>query len=165
MGEIVPRAEVAALGDRPRAAGPRIALTNGHFDLLHVGHLRCPRAARSFGDALVVGVPDEHSIRRRKGPPRPIVPDAKQAELLAGLACVDDVTIVGDETAATLVELLRPAVYAKGTDYAPMADEEATGRQPLPEAALVRTFGVDVRTIPVVPGRSTTASKLRRRRG
>ena len=165
MGEVIPGSEVAALGDRLRAAGRRVVFTNGHFDLLHVGHLRCLQAARSLGDALVVGVNDDRSTSRRKGPTRPLVPEAERAELLAGLACVDYVTIFGDETAAELVALLRPAVYAKGGDYAATTDEETAGRLPLPEAAVVRGYGGEVRILPLVPGRSTTALERKLREG
>ena len=165
MGEVIPRSELAALGERLRAAGRRVVFTNGHFDLLHVGHLRCLQAARSLGDTLVVGVNDDRSTRRRKGPMRPLVPEAERAELLSGLACVDYVTIFGDETAVNLVALLRPAVYAKGGDYAATAADETAGRSPLPEAAVVRGYGGEVRIIPLVPGRSTTALERKLREG
>ncbi len=157
MGMVVDQSSLAELGERLRAKGRRVVFTNGHFDLLHVGHLRSLQAARALGDILVVGVNDDVMTRRRKGPTRPIVPQAERAELLAGLACVDYVTVFGEETAERTVALLRPDVYVKGGDYAATPDEEEAGRSPLPEAAIVRSYGGKVVTIPLVPGRSTTA--------
>lgn len=106
-------AEVA----RRQQAGERGVFTNGVFDLLHLGHLRYLRDARARGDFLVVGVNDDASVRRIKGPRRPLVPAAERAELLGGLACVDYVTIFGDNTAEALVRALRPSLYVKGADY------------------------------------------------
>ena len=156
MGQIVARSELAALGERLRAAGQRVVFTNGHFDLLHVGHLRLLQAARARGDALVVGVNDDATTRARKGATRPIVPEAERAELLAGLACVDYVTIFGEATAEATVDALRPHVYVKGGDYAASPADEARGLAALPEAPLVRSYGGDVAIVPLVPGRSTT---------
>ena len=157
MGVVVDCSSLAELGERLRAEGRRVVFTNGHFDLLHVGHLRCLQTARALGDILVVGVNDDEVTRHRKGPSRPIVPEAERAELVAGLACVDFVVIFGEETAEQTVKLLRPDVYVKGGDYAATPDEEAAGRAPLPEAAIVRAYGGAVVTIPLVPGRSTSA--------
>lgn len=156
MGEIIPLESVAALGERLRAEGQRIVFTNGHFDLLHVGHLRYLQAARALGDRLVVGVNNDAVTTRRKGPSRPIMPEGERAELLAGLACVDVVTIFPDETAERLITLLKPAVYVKGGDYALTDAEITAGKQPLPEAAIVRNYGGEVQTIPLVAGHSTS---------
>src|SRR5215213_10878404 len=93
---------LAALGPR-RAAGQQIALTNGTFDLIHVGHLRSLEQARSHGDILVVGVNSDASVRSYKSPDRPIVPQAERAELIAGLACVDFVVIIDAPTAENLL--------------------------------------------------------------
>ncbi|RIK45460.1 MAG: ADP-heptose synthase [Chloroflexi bacterium] len=150
MGRVIPISELAPLGERLRAAGQRVVFTNGHFDLLHVGHLRYLQAARALGDVLVVGVNDDATTTARKGPGRPIVPQEERAELLAGLACVDYVTIFAESTAERCVELLRPDIYAKGGDYAP-------GGAPLPEAEVVAAYGGSTVIIPLVPGRSTTA--------
>ncbi len=157
MGTVVERASLEELGERLRAEGLRVVFTNGHFDLLHVGHLRSLQAARRLGDVLVVGVNDDATTRRRKGATRPIVPEAERAELLAGLACVDYVAVFGEETAEQTVALLRPDFYAKGGDYATTPEEEAAGRTPLPEASIVRAYGGEVATIPLIPGRSTSA--------
>ncbi|MCM8746126.1 adenylyltransferase/cytidyltransferase family protein [Thermomicrobium sp. CFH 73360] len=157
MGQRIDFDDLAALGDELRRAGKRIVLTNGHFDLLHVGHLRSLEAARRLGDVLVVAVNDDASTRRRKGPTRPFVPAQERAELLAGLACVDYVTVFPDDTADRVIQLLRPHVYVKGGDYGVTPEELASGKQPLPEAELVRALGGEVVLIPYVPERSTTA--------
>src|SRR4051794_27062277 len=107
MGAIVPFNVLGDLGERLRTAGQRIVFTNGHFDLLHVGHVRYLQAARSLGDTLVVGVNDDAVTTTRKGPGRPILPEDERAELLAGLACVDYVTIFHEPTAEFTVALLR----------------------------------------------------------
>ena len=96
---------------------PRIAFANGHFDLLHVGHLRYIEAARRQADLLVVGINDDDSVRRLKGAGRPIVPAAERAELLAGFAAVDMVVVFAGDSPTELLTLLRPDVHCKGTDY------------------------------------------------
>ncbi|MCS7050010.1 MAG: adenylyltransferase/cytidyltransferase family protein [Thermomicrobium sp.] len=156
MGRVVGLADLHPLAERLRAAGKRIVLTNGHFELLHVGHLRYLQAARRLGDVLVVAVNDDASTRRRKGPTRPLVPADERAELLAGLACVDYVTIFPDDTAERIVEALRPHVYVKGGDYGLTPEEIAQGKQSLPEAELVSRLGGQVVLVPFVPDRSTT---------
>jgi rfaE bifunctional protein nucleotidyltransferase chain/domain len=138
------QARVAAL----RAGGGRLVLTNGCFDLLHVGHVRYLQAARRLGDFLAVGVNADASVRALKGPTRPLVPAAERAEVLAALGCVDAVVIFDAPTAEPLVAALQPEVYVKGQDYT-----EAT----LPEAAVVRAYGGAVVLLPTVPGASTTA--------
>ena len=145
------RAALVAARARLREAGVRVVLTNGVFDLLHVGHLRYLQAARALGDCLIVGVNDDDGVRRLKGPTRPIVPAAERAELVAGLGCVDYVTIFGEDTAAELVRALQPDVYVKGGDYA--APGSTTGK-PLPEAEVVTAAGGEVVIIPLVPGAS-----------
>lgn len=156
MGRVLPLAELDGLGKRLRAEGMRVVFTNGHFDLLHVGHLRYLQQARALGDVLVVGVNDDATTTRRKGPSRPILPEDERAELLAGLACVDYVAIFSSDTADPAISLLRPDIYVKGGDYALTAEDERAGKQPLPEAATVRGYGGEVRTLPLVPGRSTS---------
>ncbi|MGI8857529.1 MAG: adenylyltransferase/cytidyltransferase family protein, partial [Thermomicrobiales bacterium] len=89
MGQVMSLAELAEYGERQRAVGRRVVFTNGHFDLLHIGHIRYLQAARACGDALVVGVNDDASTTARKGAGRPIIPAAERAEMLAALACVD----------------------------------------------------------------------------
>jgi rfaE bifunctional protein nucleotidyltransferase chain/domain len=130
-----------------RAGGGRLVLTNGCFDLLHVGHVRYLQAARGLGDFLVVGLNSDASTRALKGPERPLVPEAERAEVLVALACVDAVVVFDEPTAETLVAALRPEIYVKGSDYA-----EAD----LPEARIVRQYGGEVRLLPAIPGVSTS---------
>ena len=133
MGEVlsVERLEERLAG--ARAAGRRVAFANGHFDLLHVGHLRYLAAARAEADLLVVGINDDDSVRRLKGAGRPIVPAAERAELLAALAPVDFVVVFAGDTPAPLIARLRPDVHCKGPDY----------RSPelVPEYEVVRAYG------------------------
>lgn len=131
-----------------RARGGRVALTNGVFDLLHVGHLRYLQAARALADVLVVGLNADSTVRELKGPTRPLLPEEERAELLAGLACVDFVVVFAERTAEALVAAIRPEVYVKGGDYA---------AQELPEAEIARACGGEVRLLPLTPGRSTSA--------
>jgi D-glycero-beta-D-manno-heptose 1-phosphate adenylyltransferase len=150
VGRVIAIETLQALGSELRGRGLRVVFTNGHFDLLHVGHLRYLRAARDLGDTLVVGVNDDRITTRRKGPDRPILPEGERAELLAGLACVDYVVIFHEPTAERVVELLRPDVYIKGGDYAP-------GGADLPEARVVSGYGGETVILPLEPGRSTSA--------
>ncbi len=109
--------EAADLAGRLRAGGQRIVLANGCFDLLHVGHVRYLTAARRLGDVLFVGLNSDASVRRLKGAGRPMMPAGERAEILAALRCVDHVVVFDTDTADGLVEVLRPAVHAKGSDY------------------------------------------------
>ena len=137
---------VATLAPR-RAAGERIALTNGTFDLLHVGHLHSLEQARALGDLLVVGVNSDASVRAYKAPNRPIVPQAERAELIAGLACVAYVVIFDEPTSERLIEAIRPEVYVKGADYAD---------RPLPERPIVEAYGGQIVLVSLEAGRSTS---------
>lgn len=161
MGQVIPFEQLPPLGEQLRAAGKRVVFTNGHFDLLHVGHLRYLQAAAALGDVLIVGLNDDASTTRRKGPSRPILPEAERAELVAGLACVDYTTIFHEDTATRAITLLRPDTYVKGGDYAASDADLAAGKRPLPEAEVVRAHGGEVRTIPLVPGTSTTEIECR----
>jgi rfaE bifunctional protein nucleotidyltransferase chain/domain len=130
-----------------RAAGLRVVLTNGIFDLLHVGHLRYLRQARREGDVLVVGVNDDASVRALK-PGRPLVPAAERAELVAALKPVNYAVVFGAPTADGLLRAVRPDVYVKGGDYTAAS---------LPEAATARDVGARMVFVPLVPDRSTSA--------
>lgn len=147
---ILTPADLPALGDALRAAGKVVVWTNGCFDLFHAGHARSLRAARALGDVLVVGVNSDASVRRLKGPSRPVLPAADRAELLASLACVDHVAVFDEDTPEESLRLLRPAVHCKGADYAPPHGK------PIPEAALVAAYGGRVAFLPLVAGLSTT---------
>jgi rfaE bifunctional protein nucleotidyltransferase chain/domain len=150
VGSVIPFERLAALGEVLRNEERRIVFTNGHFDLLHVGHLRYLQSARELGDVLVVGVNDDAITTARKGPARPILPEGERAELLAGLACVDYVAIFHEPTAERTVRLLRPDVYVKGGDYGP-------GGAELPEARVVAEYGGETVILPLEEGRSTSA--------
>jgi rfaE bifunctional protein nucleotidyltransferase chain/domain len=147
MERIVPRSELQALGETLRACGKRIVFTNGCFDVLHVGHLRYLQQARALGDVLVVGLNSDAGVRRLKGPTRPVVPEQERAELLAGLRCVDYVTLFDEPLPNETLATLRPQFHVKGGDYT--ADT-------LPETPLVRSLGGEVVIMPLVEGRSTT---------
>ena len=149
MGTVIDRDQLAALGQELRREGKQVVFTNGHFDLLHVGHLRYLQGARRLGDILVVGVNDDAMTTARKGAGRPILPEAERAELLAGLECVDYVAIFPEPTAERCVDLLRPDVYVKGGDYGP-------GGADLPEARIVAKYGGETVILPLEAGRSTS---------
>lgn len=148
MGEQLTLEAAVARRETLRQAGGRLVFTNGHFDLLHVGHLDYLERARALGDALYVGLNGDSSSARLKGQGRPLVPAAERARLLAALIPVDAVIVFDDDTAAALVRALRPEVYAKGGDYAV---------KPLPERALVEAYGGQVALIDFLPGHSTSA--------
>lgn len=143
----VTRDNLSAFAAALRVHGQRIVFTNGCFDILHVGHVRYLGAARALGDCLVVGLNSDASVRRLKGPERPVNEEADRAEVLDALRAVDYVTIFDEPTAAELIEIIRPDVYVKGGDYT-----IAT----LPEAEIVRGYGGRVEFIDLVPERSTT---------
>ena len=133
MGRVLTLPELAAEARRLQAAGRKLAFANGHFDLLHVGHLRYLQAARAEGDFLVVAVNDDTSVRSLKGPGRPVVPAAERAELLAALAPVDFVGVFAGDSPAPLLAEIRPDVHCKGTDYG--APER------VPEFGVVAAYG------------------------
>jgi rfaE bifunctional protein nucleotidyltransferase chain/domain len=143
----VGRQEMATLAAELKKDGQVIVFTNGCFDILHAGHVRYLQAARQLGDCLVVGLNSDASVRRLKGPERPVNPAADRAEVISGLTAVDYVVIFGEATAEALVEEIRPDIYVKGGDYT---------AQQLPEAKLVAAYGGKTVIIPEVPGRSTT---------
>jgi rfaE bifunctional protein nucleotidyltransferase chain/domain len=124
-----------------------IVSTNGCFDILHVGHLRYLQAARSFGDLLVLALNSDASVRGLKGPERPIVPQQDRAELLAGLSCVDFVVLFDEPTPADLLVQIRPDIHVKGAQYT---------SENLPEAALLRSMGTELKLVPMVENRSST---------
>ena len=117
MAPLVGIEEAARQAAEWRSRGRRVVLANGCFDLLHVGHVRYLTAARGLGDALVVGLNSDASVRRLKGPGRPVIPADERAELIGALASVDLVVVFDDDSAEALIARLRPDVHAKGTDY------------------------------------------------
>ncbi|MEU1758509.1 D-glycero-beta-D-manno-heptose 1-phosphate adenylyltransferase [Micromonospora sp. NPDC005652] len=140
--------ELDALVDEHRQAGRSVVFTNGCFDVLHPGHVRYLTQARALGDLLIVAVNSDGSVRRLKGPDRPVNPVEDRTALLAALACVDHVVVFEEDSPARLIEAVRPDVYVKGGDYPP---------EMVPEAPLVRRLGGQVRTLGYVPDRSTSA--------
>jgi D-beta-D-heptose 7-phosphate kinase/D-beta-D-heptose 1-phosphate adenosyltransferase len=110
--------EAASFAEGLRQAGKTVVFTNGVFDLLHPGHVRYLQHARSLGDALIVGLNSDRSVRANKGPTRPITPEAERAEILAALACVDAVAIFDAETPAEIIKRIQPDVLVKGADWA-----------------------------------------------
>lgn len=139
--------ELASVIRREREQGRRIVFTNGCFDVLHLGHTSYLRQASELGDRLVVGVNSDASVRRLKGPERPVNGEEDRAAVLAALECVDYVTVFDDDTPIGLLEELRPDVYVKGGDYSP---------EMLEETAVVRAFGGEVQIVGYVPAHSTT---------
>jgi rfaE bifunctional protein nucleotidyltransferase chain/domain len=148
---------LVALRERMRTDGQTVVLTNGCFDILHVGHTRYLHEAAGLGDVLLVGVNSDRSTRVLKGPHRPVNGETDRAEVVASLRAVDAVTIFDEETAVELVEAVRPDVYVKGGDYP--ADPN-NPRYP-PEARAVRSYGGRAVVVGLVPGQSTTATLSR----
>lgn len=142
-GQLVP------ILNQARTQKKRIVFTNGCFDLMHVGHTRYLQAAKALGDLLVVGVNSDASVRNlSKAPDRPIVGEAQRAEVLAALGCVDYVVIFGEPDPLKLITALEPDVLVKGGDW---SIDKIVGRD------VVERRGGTVKTIPLVPGASTTA--------
>lgn len=156
MGEVVDHQSLVAWRKKLREEGKRVAFTNGCFDLLHRGHVEYLAEARTLADALVVGVNDDASVRRLKGPGRPLVPAADRAIVLAALAAVDRVVIFSGETPAALIAELEPDVLAKGADY---SLDTIVGRE------TVEAAGGTVVRISLRAGYSTSALIARLREG
>jgi D-beta-D-heptose 7-phosphate kinase/D-beta-D-heptose 1-phosphate adenosyltransferase len=148
VGRVLDDAGLVAFVREQRAAGRRIVFTNGVFDILHPGHVRYLQAARRHGDLLIVGVNSDASVRRNKGPSRPINPENERAEVLAALDCVDAVSIFGDDTPAAIVRRVEPDVLVKGADW---PSDQIVGRD------TVEARGGRVILEPVERGYSTTS--------
>ena len=153
---ILDRAGAARYAAELRAAGRRLVFTNGVFDLLHPGHVRYLRAAAALGDALMVGLNTDESVRRNKGEGRPITPELERAELIAALECVAAVTMFDEDTPARIVQEVLPAVLVKGADW---PEDQIVGRD------TVEAGGGRVVRIAVEEGYSTSAllEKIRAR--
>jgi rfaE bifunctional protein nucleotidyltransferase chain/domain len=146
-GRVLSRDAGAALVEEVRAGGGIVVFTNGVFDLLHPGHVRYLQDARALGDVLIVGLNADASVRRNKGPSRPINPQDERAEVVAALACVDAVVIFDEDTPADIIQALQPDVLVKGADW---AADAIVGRD------TVEARGGRVVRIAVEPGHSTT---------
>jgi len=143
--------EVATLRDELSRRGEKLVLTNGVFDVLHVGHVRYLKEAAALGDALVVAINGDASVRELKGPGRPVNSAEDRAEMLCALECVDCVVVFEERRASGAIEAIRPHVYTKGGDYTPdsLIDEEK---------AILDRLGVEIRILSLVPGKSTSAT-------
>jgi rfaE bifunctional protein nucleotidyltransferase chain/domain len=140
-------AEAAAFARSVQAAGHAVVFTNGVFDLLHPGHVRYLEEARGLGNALIVGVNSDRSVRRNKGDERPVVPEGERAELLAALRCVDMVVVFDEETPHAIISTLQPDVLVKGADWGP---DNIVGRD------IVEARGGRVVRVELTGGLSTT---------
>lgn len=147
MGEVLTKEQLL---DRlaPMRGQSSIVTTNGCFDILHVGHLRYLQGCKRMGDVLVVMVNSDASVRRLKGPKRPVVNEGDRAELVAGLGCVDFVVLFEEDTPEPLLEIIKPDFHAKGAQY---------NEDNLPEMATLRKIGAKVCFVPMVENRSTTS--------
>jgi D-beta-D-heptose 7-phosphate kinase/D-beta-D-heptose 1-phosphate adenosyltransferase len=127
--------------------GKKIVFTNGCYDLIHIGHVRCFKEGKTLGDTLIVALNSDRSVRTLKGPPRPIVPQAERAEIIAALECVDFVTIFDQDDPLEIISAIRPDILVKGGDW---ALNTIVGRD------IVESYGGKVIALPLVPGVSTT---------
>jgi len=148
LGNAVSQDELILHVERERRNRRRIVFTNGCFDLLHPGHIRCLEQARALGDLLIVAINSDTSVRRMKGADRPVVPEAERAEVLAALVAVDYVTVFEEDTPREIITKIMPDVLVKGGDWGP---DQIVGRTEV-EAA-----GGRVESIPLSPAPSTTA--------
>ena len=141
------REEGAAWAAKLRADGRRVVFTNGVFDILHAGHLRYLQQARALGDALIIGLNSDASVRRNKGPERPINAEDERAEILSALECVDGVVIFDEDTPAEIIRAIQPDILVKGADW---AEDAIVGRD------TVEARGGQVVRVPIEKGFSTS---------
>jgi rfaE bifunctional protein nucleotidyltransferase chain/domain len=140
--------------DALHVQGRRLVFTNGCFDLLHTGHVRYLAQARALGDALVVAINSDSSVRSLKGPGRPVNGELDRAEVIAALRCVDRVVIFDEPRVTRLIHLIQPHLYAKGGDYTPESLDPG-------EKAALDAAGTAIHILSLVPGRSTTGTLQR----
>lgn len=133
-----------------RASGKKLVVTNGCFDLLHLGHVTYLQSARSLGDALLIGLNGDNSVRQLKGAGRPVNEEADRAAVIAALECVDAVCVFAEKAATRFLEVAQPDIYVKGGDYT----LETVNQE---ERRLVERSGGKIVILPIVPGKSTTA--------
>ena len=144
---VITRPQAIALKQQSASDGKTLVFTNGVFDILHPGHIRYLQHARELGDLLIVGLNSDASVRRNKGPERPINTEAERAELLAALVCVDAVTVFDEETPAEVIKAIQPDILVKGADW---GEDSIVGRD------TVEASGGSVVRVPIEPGYSTT---------
>ncbi len=146
--KVLPRQELCQILAQAREEGKKVVFTNGCFDLLHAGHIESLQKSKSFGDLLIVALNSDESVRKLKGPSRPLQSEDDRARIMAALACVDYVTIFGEETPHSLILELKPNVLVKGGDYT--VDTIVGAKE-------VIAWGGRVEVIPLVDGRSTSS--------
>jgi len=137
--KLMRRSELAKAIQEAKSQGKKVVFTNGCFDILHIGHIRYLQDARSCGDLLVVGVNSDASVRKLKGPERPIIPEFERLEVLAALGCVDYVTLFSEDTPIELILAIKPDIHTKGGDYK---------IEDLSEAEAVKTVGGRIQIVP-----------------
>lgn len=147
--KIVSADQLATISGELRRGGRKLVVTNGCFDLLHVGHVRYLQAARELGDALAVGINGDASVRQLKGEGRPLNGEGDRAAVIAALEAVDFVVVFAEVRATTLLEKIRPSIYAKGGDYT----AETLNAE---ERSVLDAIGAEIRIIPFEPGYSTS---------
>ena len=147
--KIVDAEQLRAIASEMRDQGRKLVLTNGCFDLLHVGHVRYLQRARALGDALAVAINGDESVRALKGEGRPLNREADRAELVAALECVDHVVVFAEVRATPLLEKVRPAIYVKGGDYT----AETLHAE---ERAALERAGAEIQILPFEKGHSTS---------
>ena len=144
---LVERQDIAKFCEILRKGGQKVVFTNGCFDILHAGHVTYLEAAKAQGDVLVLGLNTDASVRRLKGPERPINSELDRAKVVGALKSVDYVVLFGEQTAEAVIAEVKPDIYVKGGDYT---------LDTLPEAKIVQSYGGKVAFIDMVEGRSTT---------
>lgn len=147
MGQLLRRENVADFVKKLHQSGKTVVVTNGCFDILHVGHVRYLQKTKSFADYMIVLLNSDKSVRSIKGPTRPINNEQDRAEVLNALACVDYVVMFDEDSPASLIDEIKPDVYTKGADYT---------MGTLPEADIMRKNNIKVEFIEFVAGKSTT---------
>ena len=154
MNRVMTRAEAVAWREELGRQGKRVVFTNGVFDILHPGHVRYLQTARSHGDALIVAINSDRSVRAIKGPERPVNPEAERAEVITALACVDAAVVFDEDTPHDIISAIQPDVLVKGADW---AHDKIVGRD------IVEARGGVVIRVKVEEGHSTTSviSKVR----
>lgn len=149
MGQLLQRENVSNFVKKLHQSGKTVVVTNGCFDILHVGHIRYLQKTKSFADYLIVLLNSDKSVRSIKGPTRPINNEQDRAEVLNALSCVDYVVMFDENSPADLIDEIKPDVYTKGADYT---------METLPEADIMRKNNIKVEFIEFVAGKSTTAT-------
>ena len=147
MGQLIKRENIRSFVEKLQAGGKTVVVTNGCFDILHVGHVRYLQKTKSFADYLIVLLNSDKSVRAIKGEGRPINNEHNRAEILCALSCVDFVVLFDENSPADLIDEIKPDVYTKGADYT---------METLPEADVVRKNNIRVEFISFVEGQSTT---------